>query len=70
MAEAAVGFGQVLYHSAAERVEFFRDYNDRTGQQYYIDNGAFIDERTWDNMGYDELQAAPADFDESLCFTF
>lgn len=70
MAEGAVGFGQVLYHSAAERIEFFRDYNDRTGQRYYIENSAFIDERTWDNMGYDELVPMPDDFDENACFVY
>jgi hypothetical protein len=70
MAEAAVGFGQVLYHSAAERVEFFRDYNLRDGQRYLIENTPYVDHRGWDNLGYDEGVAEPPDFDESACFVF
>lgn len=68
MAEAAVGFGQVLYHSAAERVEFSRSFNDRTGQRYYLENTPYIDARAWDNLGFDEGVEAPASFDESLCY--
>ena len=67
MAEGALGFGQVLYHSAAERLEFFKESNLRSGQWYYRTNTPFLDARTWDNMGYDELVAAPADFDPSVC---
>jgi hypothetical protein len=37
MAEGALGFGQVLYHSAAEREEFRAPYWDRTGQRYYLE---------------------------------
>ncbi|MCC6811076.1 MAG: hypothetical protein IT381_26845 [Deltaproteobacteria bacterium] len=68
MAEAAVGFGQVLYHSTAERVEFSRDYWMRTGQRYYLQNTPYVDERTWDNLGYSENVAAPQGFDEAKCF--
>lgn len=68
MAEAAVGFGQVLYHSAAERVEFSRSYNDRTGQRYYLENTPYIDVRAWDNLGFDDGVDAPAGFDESVCY--
>ena len=68
MAEAAVGFGQVLYHSAAERLEFGQSFNDRTGQRYYLENTPFVDTRSWDNVGYDERVAAPADFDASYCY--
>jgi hypothetical protein len=69
MAEGALGFGQVFYHSAAERLEFSRDYWDRRGQRYYIENSPFIDERDWDNVGYDEHVALPSGFDASPCFT-
>lgn len=68
MAEAAVAFGQVLYHSAAERLEFSRDYNDRTGQRYYLENAPYADERDWDNVGFEEDLAAPAGLDESKCY--
>ena len=51
MAEGALGFGQVLYHSAAERQEFNASYWDRRGQRFYIENSPFIDERDWDNVG-------------------
>jgi hypothetical protein len=68
MAEAALGFGQVLYHTTAERVEFSRDYWMRTGQRYYLQNTPYVDERTWDNMGYEENAAAPAGLDASKCY--
>lgn len=68
MPEAALGFGQVLYHSAAERLEFHAPYWDRTGQRYYLENTPFIDARTWDDVGYAEHVAAPPDFTEDTCF--
>jgi hypothetical protein len=69
MAEGALGFGQVLYHSAAERQEFNASYWDRRGQRYYIENSPFIDERDWDNVGYDEHVSLPSGFDASVCYT-
>ncbi len=69
MAEGALGFGQVFYHSAAERIEFNASYWDRRGQRYYIENSPFVDERDWDNVGYDEHVALPSGFDASPCFT-
>ena len=68
MAEAAVAFGQVLYHSAAERLEFSRSFNLRTGQRYYLENAPYADEREWDNLGFEENVTAPANFDPSPCF--
>lgn len=68
MAEAGVGFGQVLYHSSGERVELPADYWDRRGQRYIYENSPYIDVRTFDNLGYDEHVAAPPGFDESLCY--
>ncbi len=67
MAEGAVAFGQVLYHSAAERLEFSRDYNDRSGQRYYLENSPYVDERDWDNVGYEANVGAPSDFDAAPC---
>ncbi|MFO0596801.1 MAG: hypothetical protein U0228_15920 [Myxococcaceae bacterium] len=68
MNEAAVTFGQVLYHTAAERLEFSRDYDDRTGQRYYLEVSPYVDERDWDNMGFESNVGAPSDFDPSVCF--
>lgn len=68
MAEGAVAFGQVLYHSAAERLEFSRSFNDRTGQRFYLENAPYADEREWDNVGYEEGVGAPAGFDASQCY--
>ncbi len=70
MAEGALGFGQVLYHSAAERHEFFQSFNDRTGQRYLIHDTPYIDARTWDNLGFQEDVGAPAGFDPSQCYTY
>lgn len=70
MAEGAVAFNQVLYHSAAERIEFSVDYWDKRGQRYYLNNAPFLDQRFWDNVGFDELQPAPGSFDASKCFAY
>jgi hypothetical protein len=70
MAEGALGFGQVFYHSAAERAEFSAPYWDRTGQRYYLENTPFIDARAWDNLGYAEHVAAPPSFDASTCYVY
>lgn len=68
MAEAGVGFGQVLYHSSGERIELPVDYWDRRGQRYILENSPYIDVRTYDNLGFDEHVAAPPGFDESRCY--
>lgn len=68
MAEAALGLGQVLYHSTAERGELFRDDWVRDGQRYYLTNTPWIDQRGWDNVGIEEGVAAPAGFQASSCW--
>jgi len=72
MAEGVPGFGQVFYHSAAERVEFSVDYWDRTGQRYYLENTPYVDARQWDNVGWGEHVGLPGGivsaFDESACY--
>lgn len=68
MAEGAVGFGQVLYHSAAERLELHESFDDRTGQLYYLWNTPFVDARTWDNLGVEEGVDQPPAFDAGACF--
>jgi hypothetical protein len=67
MADGALGFGQVLYHSAAERQEFSRSDWDRTAQRYYLQNTPFVDVRAWDDLGYSEGVAEPAGFVKERC---
>jgi hypothetical protein len=68
MAEAAVAFGQVLYHSEAERHDFSVSYDVRDGQRYYLENAPYADERDWDNIGYEENIGPPSNLDASQCF--
>ncbi len=70
MAEAAVGLGHVLYHSAAEREEFLRDDWIRTGQYYYRHNTPFLDHRSIDNFGVRENAALPANFETGQCYAY
>ena len=70
MPEAALGFGQVLYHSAAERQGFVTDYWLRTGQLYYLTDAPFVDARGWDNLGFEENVASPPGFDARACYVY
>jgi hypothetical protein len=67
IADAAVGFHQVLYHSSGEFVERFVD-PDRGAAYHYRYNSPWLDQRTWDNMGFEENVSAPADFNAATCF--
>jgi hypothetical protein len=67
IADAAVGFHEVLYHSSGEFVERMED-PDRGAAYYYRLNSPWIDRRTWDNMGFEENTTAPADFNPNTCF--
>jgi hypothetical protein len=67
IADAAVGFHQVLYHSSAEFVERFVD-PDRGAAYHYRYNSPWIDRRAWDNVGFEENVATPSDFDPKTCF--
>lgn len=69
MAEAAVGIGQVFYHSSGERSELIEPQWIRTGQNYYLHNTPFTDIRNLDNVGIQEDVALPASFREARCFT-
>jgi hypothetical protein len=70
MAEGAVGFWHILYHSNAEFNEI-RDvvHNGApyTGLHHVLHNEPFADQRSWDNVGFRENVAAPANFDASRC---
>jgi hypothetical protein len=68
MAEAAVGFGHVIYHSSAERTELLGEQWIRTAQQYYRWNTPFVDGRNFDNVGIAEDAALPASFNPAPCF--
>jgi len=74
MAEGALNFGLVLYHSSAERTAIIdgrahkSGSRDRTGMRYVMENEPYIDARTWDNIGYDENVQPPSDFNESVCY--
>lgn len=67
IADAAVGFHQVLYHSSGEFVERFEG-PDRGAAYHYRYNSPFMDQRNWDNVGFEENVAAPSDFNAATCF--
>ena len=69
MAEAAVGLGQVFYHSSAERTELMSAQWIKTGQNYYLHNTPFVDVRSFDNLGIQEAAPLPAGFDPARCYT-
>jgi hypothetical protein len=69
MAEAAVGIGQVFYHSSGERSELIEPQWIRTGQNYYLHNTPFTDVRSIDNLGIQEGVKLPATFNAAPCFT-
>ena len=68
MAEAAVGLGQVIYHSSAERTELMSAQWIKTGQNYYLHNTPFVDVRSFDNIGMQEGSLLPAAFDAARCY--
>ena len=71
MAEGALGFWHVLYHTSAEFTEMRRGLagdNPRTGQHHILHNVPFADQRSWDNVGFRENVAPPPNFDQSLCY--
>jgi hypothetical protein len=67
IADAALGFHQVLYHSSGEFVERMED-PDRGAAFHYHYNSPWIDQRSWDNIGFQENTAAPSDFNPKTCF--
>jgi hypothetical protein len=79
MSEAMVGFGQVLYHTAAEHNDDLAP-STRTDEanaasprsRHVYDNLRFFDRRDWDNLGFESGVAlpttGPSAFDESACY--
>lgn len=70
MAEAAVGFGQVFYHSSGEHIELPQSDWDRSGKRYILEVSPFLDVRTYDNTGFAEHAQAPQGFDASVCYPY
>jgi hypothetical protein len=71
MAEAAVGFWHVLYHTSAEFTEMRageESANPQTAQHHLLHNTPFADWRGYDNVGIREDIPLPAGFDASRCF--
>jgi hypothetical protein len=71
MAEGALGFWHILYHTSAEFMEVRRGLagdNPSTGQHHIMHNTPFADQRSWDNVGFREDVAAPPNFDPARCF--
>ena len=73
MAEGALNFGLVLYHTTAERLALLEGHKpdsnwDRTGLRYVMQNEPYVDTRAWDNVGFDERVAAPSTLDETACY--
>jgi hypothetical protein len=70
MAEGALGFWQVLYHSSAEFSEMRQPFdwaNVLTGSSHVLNNIPFIDDRVWDNVGFRENVTLPGVFDAARC---
>jgi hypothetical protein len=71
MAEGALGFWHILYHTSAEFGEIRQAYDSadpKTGLHHVIHNEPFADERKYDNVGFRENVALPSDFNKDLCF--
>jgi hypothetical protein len=72
MAEGALGFWHILYHTSAEFNDLrqgFATANPRTGQHNILHNVPFGDQRTYDNVGFQENVGLPANFDSMRCYT-
>lgn len=69
MAEAAVGFNDALYHSMAEHGELHLDFADGTGLRQIVNNTIFADQKTWDNVGFEEDVPLPSSYRADDCYT-
>jgi hypothetical protein len=70
MAEGALGFWHVLYHTSAEHIEITRGLagdNPLTGQRHLIWNTPWADQRAYDNVGFKENVGLPDNFDAARC---
>jgi hypothetical protein len=72
MAEGALGFWHVLYHSSAEFSEIRQEGdsdNPKTGMHHLMHNTPFADERSYDNVGFKENVTLPENFDPARCYS-
>ena len=69
IADAAVGFTNGVYHSSGEFVERLRQTRI-AAQPTTTATTPGLDQRTWDNMGFEEnvLGAQVRDFNPAICF--
>jgi hypothetical protein len=70
MAEVALGFWHILYHTSAEFTEIragAQTDDPQTDQHHVMHNTPFADMRTYDNVGVQENIALPAGFDSKRC---
>ncbi len=70
MAEGAVGFWHILYHTSAEFTEIrsgTETDNPQTDQHHIMHNTPFADWRSYDNVGIRQGIALPGNFDASRC---
>jgi hypothetical protein len=65
MAEGALAYGGVLYHATADHYDL--EAHKATAQYHYFSNIPWMDQRQWDNMGYDERVGPPSNFNEARC---
>jgi hypothetical protein len=71
MAEGALGFWHILYHTSAEFLEIRRGLggdDPSTAQRHVMYNTPFADQRSYDNVGFRENVALPANFDPARCY--
>jgi hypothetical protein len=71
MAEGALGFWHILYHTSAEFTEIRRGNvgdDPETDQHHVMHNTPFADQRSYDNVGFREDAPLPANFDPTLCY--
>jgi hypothetical protein len=71
MAEGALGFWHILYHTSAEFTEIragLETDNPQTDQHHVMHNTPFADMRTYDNVGIQENVGAPVTFDSARCY--
>jgi len=70
MAEGALGWWHVLYHSSAEFLEIRGNSagaNPSSLQSHLMHNTPWADQRAYDNIGFKEDVALPDDFDDARC---
>jgi hypothetical protein len=77
MAQAMVGYGQILYHTSDEHINigpsgmFCNAPPNTPSMSDVYHNELYMDGRDWDNVGFDEnvtLPGSMASFDDTVCY--